>query len=325
MLNRRDALAACCALASAGAFGQGALDYPRKPIKLIAPFAAGGTSDVLARAVAKELASDLGQQVVVDNQAGAGGTIGLAALARSAPDGYSIGMGGVGSLVHTAGVYARTIRFDVKKDLTPISLLGTAPVVVAAAPSLGVTDLKSLVAKARQQEGGIAYGSAGVGGALHLAAEMFQRQAGIKLRHVPYRGGSPALNDLLAGQIQLAFLDVTTLLPYKDHPQVRLLGAASKQRVRAMPNVPTSVEQGFRDLVVEVWLGLVAPAGLPGDIQQKLVKATTEAVARPSYAATLERLGLQPMPAGREPMARLIEEELAYWLPLIRDAQITPD
>ncbi len=325
MSKRRMMIAVLLATAGTLAFGQGTSEFPRKPIKLIAPFASGGTSDVLARVIAKELSAGLGQPVIVENQAGAGGTIGLGTVARAAPDGYTIGMGGVGSLVHTAGVYANTIKFDVKKDLAPIGLLGTAPVVVAVSPALGVSDLKGLVALARQKDGKLAYGSAGVGGALHLAAEMLQREAGVKMQHVPYRGGSPALTDLLGGQIQVAFLDVTTLLPYKDGAQLKLIGAASRQRVPQMPNVPTFVEQGFKNTVVEVWLGLVAPTGTPADIQQRLANVIQEAVAKPSFAMTLDKLGMRAMPSGRDAMARLIDEELAYWLPLIKDANITAE
>lgn len=322
-MKRRHLLAALPLLAAFGAAQ--AQTYPNKTIKLISPFAAGGTSDVVARSIAREMTALLGQQVIVENVAGAGGTVGLAAVARATPDGYTIGMGGVGSLIHSAGVFTKTIKFDVRKDLVPLSLLGTAPVVVAAAPSLGVTDMKGLAALARERNGALAYGSAGVGGALHLAAELFQREAGVKMQHVPYRGAAPALNDLLGGQVPLAFLDVTTLMPHKDGQRVKLLGVASKQRVPQMPQLPTLAEQGFSNVVVEVWYGLVAPAAMPAEVLAKLGAAAAEAAARPSFKDALASVGLSPMSPGRDAMARLMQEEYALWVPLIKSAGISAE
>jgi tripartite-type tricarboxylate transporter receptor subunit TctC len=322
-MNRRQLLTALPLLAAIGTAQAQA--FPTKTIKLISPFAAGGTSDVMARAIAREMSALLGQQVIVENVTGAGGTVGLTAVARAAPDGYTIGMGGVGSLIHSAGVFAKTIKFDVRKDLVPLSLIGTAPVVVAASPSLGVNDMKGLATLARERNGGLSYASAGIGGALHLAAELFQREAGVKMQHVPYRGAAPALNDLLGGQVQLAFLDVTTLLPHKDGQRVKLLGVGSKQRVPQMAQVPTLAEQGFKNVVVEVWYGLVAPAGLPAEALNRLTAAATEAASKPSYAAALDQFGLAPMAPGRDAMARLIQDEYALWLPLIKQANISAE
>jgi tripartite-type tricarboxylate transporter receptor subunit TctC len=213
----------------------------------------------------------------------------------------------------------------VRKDLVPLSLIGTAPVVVAASPSLGVNDMKGLATLARERNGALSYASAGIGGALHLAAELFQREAGVKMQHVPYRGAAPALNDLLGGQVQLAFLDVTTLLPHKDGQRVKLLGVGSKQRVPQMAQVPTLAEQGFKNVVVEVWYGLVAPAGLPAEVLNRLTAAATEAASKPSYAAALDQFGLAPMTPGRDAMARLIQDEYALWLPLIKQANISAE
>jgi tripartite-type tricarboxylate transporter receptor subunit TctC len=229
----------------------------------------------------------------------------------------------VGSLIHTAGVFAKTIKFDVRKDLVPLSLIGTAPVVVAASPALGIVDMKGLAALARERGGSLPYASAGIGGALHLAAELFQHEAGVKMQHVPYRGAAPALNDLLGGQVPVAILDVTTLLPHRDGQRLKLLGVGSKQRVPQMAQVPTIVEQGYKNVVVEVWLGLVAPAGVPAEVLARLTDAVTQAASKPSLLAALDQFALTPMPHGRDAMARLMQEEYGLWMPLIQQANIS--
>lgn len=313
-------LATALSLATLPALAQ---DYPDRPITLIAPFAAGGTSDSLARTIAAELEAQLGQQVIVENQPGAGGTIGLAKVAKAEPDGYTIGLGGAGSLVHSAGIFKDSIGFDVRSDFAPIGLLGTSPVVAVASPKLGLTDVAGLTTLAQQSEGEVAYGTAGVGGAMHLAAEVYQREAGIRMLHVPYKGVAPAMTDFLGGQIDVGFFDATAVLPQMDSGAMTVLGVASAERTAQLPDVPTFAEQGLKDVVVEIWYGLVAPAGTPQPVIDRLAAATEAAVAGDKFTKTLDTFGFRPMQSGPQAMADLIASDLEFWLPVIEEAGIT--
>ncbi|UFN47675.1 tripartite tricarboxylate transporter substrate binding protein [Roseomonas sp. OT10] len=264
----------------------------------------------------------LGQPMVVENRVGAGGTIGLAAAARSAPDGYTLGFGGVGSLVHSAGTLAGRVPFDVERDFVPIGLMGSTPIVVVASAASGIRDLNDLLARARQQPGAIAYGSAGTGGALHLAGEMLQRLAKVEMVHVPYRGGAPALTDLLSGQIPIAFLDTGTVMGQRTNPALRILAVASSERFPGLPDVPTTAEQGMPGLVVELWYGIVGPRGIPDAVATRLERASQQVADDAAFHRILETAGFRPYPGGRDRFAALIHSELETWLPIIQAANI---
>lgn len=309
-------------LASGGAGW--AASYPERTVTLIAPFAAGGTSDVLARIAAQGLTGQLGNNVVVENKTGAGGIIGLAAVAKAKPDGYTIGLGGVGSLVHSAGVYEGKIQFDVRKDFVPISLLATIPVAIAVSTPLGVSNLRELAQLARKDSGAISYGSAGVGGALHLGAELFQKLAGVKMTHVPFRGVAPAMVDLLGGQIPVVFGDVNAVLPHVGGDKIKVIAVLAEDRVQQLPNVPTAKEQGFPNLIVQVWYGLVAPAGVPDDIVRKIQEASAKVVNSPEFQKVTVQIGFTKFVGDGAVLKRLIDSELALWLPIIKEANITP-
>lgn len=296
--------------------------FPDRPITLIAPFAAGGTSDVLARSIAAELGERLGQPVIVENRPGAGGTIGLTEVAKANPDGYTIGLGGAGSLIHSAGIYKSVIQFDVRSEFAPIGLLGTAPVVAVVSPSLGITDVAGLVDYAKDNPD-FPFGTAGVGGAMHLAGEVFQREAGISLLHIPYAGVAPAITEFLGGQIQLGFFDTTGVLPHVAGGAMTVLAVASAERAPQLPDVPTFAEQGFPEVEVEIWYGLVAPAGTPDEIVTALETATTEAASSTEFLETISGLGFRPLEAGRAVMADLMQTELEQWLPIIEEAGIS--
>lgn len=299
---------------TAPAFAQST--YPDRAITLIAPFAAGGTSDALARSIAAELGEILGQPVLVENRPGAGGTVGLTEVARAPADGYTIGLAGVGSLVHSAGIYKSVIQFDAKADFAPIGLLGTAPVVAVASPTLEITDLAGLVEIAKTNAE-MPYGTAGIGGAMHLAGEVFQREANVQLLHVPYAGVAPAVTEFLGGQIKLGFFDTTAVLPHMAGGKMNVLGIGSTERVPQLPDVSTFAEQGYGNVVVEIWYSLVAPAGTPASIVHALAAATSEAATRPAFNKILDKQGFLPLQTGAEPMAQLIYAELAKRLPII--------
>jgi tripartite-type tricarboxylate transporter receptor subunit TctC len=301
-----------------------AFAFPDRPITLVAPFAAGGTSDALARTVAEMMSAPLGQRVIVENKSGAGGTIGLAQVARAQPDGYTIGLGGAGSLVHSAGVYAGQLTFDVKKDFLPIALLATTPVAIAVSSSLGVTDLKGLAEKAKAEDGGLTYGSAGAGGALHLGAELFQKLAAVKMSHVPYRGVAPAMTDLLGGHLPVVFGDVSAVAPQAQNKDLKIIAVLAKDRVPQLPDVPTAAEQGYKDLIVQVWYGLVAPAKVPEDVKRKLQGTAAEVVKTPEFARRVEQTGFTTLPGDEAAFRALIDSELALWLPIIKAANVRP-
>jgi tripartite-type tricarboxylate transporter receptor subunit TctC len=298
--------------------------YPDRTVSLVAPFAAGGSSDVLARATAQGMGQRLGQAIIVENKAGAGGTLGLAVVARSRPDGYTLGFGGVGSLVYSTGIYTEHPPFNVRQDFVAVGLMGTTPAVFVASRASGITTLADLVAKARQNPGKLTYGTPGVGSALHLAGELFQRLSGIKLVHVPYRGSAPAMTDAMAGQIDLAFVDAASMMGQRSNDALRLLVVAGKERMPQLPGIPTTAEAGYPQLVVQIWYGVVAPRGTPEPVLSRLEAVSQEVAASPNFQKLLDQSGYQPFSGGRGPFKALIEQELDLWLPVIKAANITP-
>jgi tripartite-type tricarboxylate transporter receptor subunit TctC len=298
-----------------------AASYPERPITLVAPFAAGGTSDLLARAAAEKMSELLGQRVIVENKVGAGGTVGLASVAKAQPDGYTIGLGGVGSLVHSAGTYAGKLPFDVNKDFAPIALLGTTPVAIAVSKSLNVANLQELVSLTRKDPS-LTYGSAGVGSATHLGAELFQKVAGIKIAHAPYRGLAPAMTDLLGEQIKIVFGDVSTVMPHRGGDKIKVIAVLGDERVPQLPDVPTAKEQGFSDLAVQIWYGIVAPAGTPSDALDKLRKSAQTVANSEEFVKTIQNAGFTRFSGDHKAFSRLISQELALWLPIIREGKI---
>lgn len=224
--------------------------------------------------------------------------------------------------MHSAGVYAGQLGFDVRKDFTPIALLATTPVAIAVSSSLGITDLKGLAAKA--QGGKISYASAGVGGALHLGAELFQKLAGVKMNHVPYRGVAPAMTDLLGGHVPVVFGDVSAVAPHAQSGSLKIIAVLAKERVPQLPDVSTAAEQGYKDLVVQVWYGLVAPAKLPDDVKRTLQGAAANLVKKQEFAKMSEQAGFTVLPGDETAFRELIDVELATWLPIIKDANIRP-
>jgi tripartite-type tricarboxylate transporter receptor subunit TctC len=254
--------------------------YPTRPVTLIVPFAAGGSTDVIARVVAEGLRGELGQTVVVENRAGAGGSLGTGVVAKAAPDGYTLGMGTASTLAINPAAY-KNLGFDVTTDLAAISNIAAVPNIMSVHPALAASDMAAFVKLARAQPGKLAYGSSGNGSVSHLMGEQFRIATGTELLHVPYRGIGPALQDAVAGQIQVLFDNLPTSLPHVQAGKLRALAVSGRSRVAALPDVPTFAELGLEDLNWTAFFGLVAPARTPDAIVARLYEALVRVLARP--------------------------------------------
>jgi tripartite-type tricarboxylate transporter receptor subunit TctC len=286
--------------------------YPDKPIKIIVPFAPGGSTDILARVIGQKMTESWGQTVVIETRPGAATVIGTQAAAKAEPDGYTL------IIVvsnHTTNPALNTVMpYDALKDFEPISLLGRAPIVPYVNPSFPPNDVKALVTLAKAKPGTINFGSAGLASMTHLTAEQFKIQAGIDMTHLVYRGGSPALNDVLAGQIPMTWATVTQALPQYQGGLVRALGVTAEKRHAALPNVPTFREQGF-DLLAMEWYGLLAPAGTPKPVVAKLNAEMKRILAMPlgERVAAIDLVGSSP-----EELGSFLRSEIDRWTPVIK-------
>jgi tripartite-type tricarboxylate transporter receptor subunit TctC len=307
-------LAAAAAFAAGDVAAQSLVDkFPDKAIKIIVPFAPGGSVDILARVLGQKMTEAWGQPVIVESRPGASTMIGTAAAAKADPDGYTLII--VVSNHATNPALHASMPYDALKDFEPISLLARAPVVIYSHPSFPVTSVKELVAAAKAKPGTLNFGSAGVGSMTHLVAEMLKIRAGIDMTHVVYRGGTPALNDVLAGQIPMTFATVTQALPQYRAGQLRALGVTSEARYASINEVPTFREQGF-DLVATEWYGLLAPAGTPRPIVAKLNAEMRRIVALPNLGERLAAIEL--LSSSPEQLAQFIRGEIDRWSPLIQ-------
>ncbi|MGE8363435.1 tripartite tricarboxylate transporter substrate binding protein BugE [Cupriavidus sp.] len=319
-------LAAATGAAAAGlslsAAAQGG--YPTKPISLIVPFPAGGTTDIVARIVADKLGQQLGQTVVVDNRGGAGGSIGTGYLAKAAPDGYTLGIATASTHGINPAVYPR-LSYDANKDFTTITNLASVPNVMSINPAVKATDMKAFIALAKSQPNKMAYGSAGNGSVSHMMGELFKMSSKTELLHVPYKGVGPALNDALANQVQVLFDNLPSSLPFIEGGKLRALAVASPKRVPALPNVPTFAELGLPEVNDAAWFGLIAPAGLPADVQTKLHNAAVKVLAMPEVKAKLEKLGAVPVGNTPAEFAAQIKSEVAKNKRIAAAAKITLD
>src|SRR4030081_2772097 len=290
-----------------------AVDYPVRPIKLVVPYAAGGPTDVLGRLVADFLGRDLKQTVMVETKPGAQGAIGAEAVARAEPDGYTLFVAAASIIVLNPMLYKK-LSYDPAKDLRMLALVTDLPVVMEVHPSIPAKTVAEFVAYAKQNPGKLNFGSAGTGGTIHLAGEMFKQMAGIEMTHVPHKGAGPALTDLLSGNIQLMFDTLGTALPPVKSGMLRPLGVSSKQRIPDLPDVPTMAESGYPDYAVSVWYGISAPAKLPDDVAQKLSASLDRALNDEAFRASLEKIGF-PVFRPRSPaaIAEFIDADRARW------------
>jgi tripartite-type tricarboxylate transporter receptor subunit TctC len=301
-----------------------AQNYPVKPIRLIVPFTPGGTSDILGRAVGQKLTEAWGQPVIVDNVAGAGGSVGADRAAKAAPDGYTLLMGHIGTLAVNPSIYPK-LPYDPVKNFTPVAWVASVPNVLAVHPSVPAKSLKELVALAKAKPGQLNYGSGGNGSAAHLATEYLKLQSQTSMVHVPYRGTAPAMADLVAGQIQLVFTGAPAVLPFVKSGQLRALAVSSSKRLEAMPELPTVAESGYKGFEADQWYGIVAPAGTPPDIVNKLNAQINKALESSELKTRLQSEGAIAMPSSPETFGALIVREIARWKPVVKAAQIKAD
>jgi tripartite-type tricarboxylate transporter receptor subunit TctC len=312
---------AACVLASTAASAQ---DYPSKPIKLIVPYPPGGSADILARIVGQKLGDQLGQAIVVENRAGAGTAIGAEFVARSRPDGYTLLLGTVSSHAMNPAL-SPGLSYDAIKDFAPVAPLATIPFVLDVNGKLPVRSVKELVAYVKAHPGSVNYSSAGNGTSNHLAGELFNMMAGVDLVHVPYKGSAPALQDLVAGQVQLMFDLVSTSLPWIKSGAIRPLAVTSATRVASLPDVPTMKESGYPDYEVSAWFGVFAPSGTPEAVVTRLNAEAAKAIASPEVKDKLGPLGMENMSGTPQSFARLVAADLDKWRGVVKSAKIRAD
>ncbi len=307
-------LFAALSLTLVGAIAVGpaaAQDFPNRSMKMVVPFSAGGTADTLGRMIAASMQEDLGQSVVVENRTGGGSTIGAAAVARAAPDGYTLLLGS-GSTHTGAPVVIKNLQYDPVRDFEPISLIGTTSYVLVINPErLPVNSLKELVEYGKANPGKASYGSTGQGAAVHLAMEMLQARSGAKFLHVPYRGGAPAMADLMAGQIDMS-LTTAEQAALIDSGKLRALAVLGPERLSPLPNVPTCEEAGVPDCTFPVWNAVFAPAGTPQPIVQRLTAAVEKALSAPATQERLLELGYLPGTGGAPALRKRVVEETEF-------------
>jgi tripartite-type tricarboxylate transporter receptor subunit TctC len=322
MLPRR-ALLAAPLLAPALASAQGA--FPNRPIRLVVGFPPGGGSDLVARPIAQRMSELLGQPVTVENRGGANGNLGLDAVAKSAPDGYTFGHVN-NSVIAVNPLLYRSLPFDAERDLTALATVTVGGLFVMVPTSLGVRTLPELVAMAKARPGQLNFGSGGAGSITHLGFELFARQAGVQIVHVPYRGSAPALQDMLGGRVQLMIDGINLAMGAIQAGQVRPIAfLGGRERHPLFPDVPSAAEQGLNDLVVPGWQGFVGRAGTPEPILDALENAIRQAVADPGVQQIFTTQGIITRFNGRRDMARMIAEEKARWAPIIREVGISLD
>jgi tripartite-type tricarboxylate transporter receptor subunit TctC len=316
------ALAASFALVALGvaapASAQGGA-YPGKPIRIVVPFPPGGTTDILARAVGQQLAQAWGQQVIVDNRPGAGGNIGSELVAKSAPDGYTLLMGTVGTHAINPSLYAK-MPYDHVKDFTPVILVAGVPNVLVVHPSVPANTVAELIAYGKANPGKLNFASSGSGTSIHLAGELFKVQTGLQMTHVPYKGSAPAIQDLLGGQVQLMFDNLPSALPQIKAGKLRALGVTSATRAAALPDVPTIAESGLPGFEASSWFGLLAPAGTPRDVVARLDTEVARWLASPDAKEKLLAQGAIAGGGTSEDFARHIAAETAKWAKVVKES-----
>lgn len=297
------------ALLPALAFAQ---TYPSKPLKMIVPFPAGGPADIFGRGLAQGLSAELGQPVVVENVGGVGGVLGVDRALKSAPDGYTLGFNS-GSTLSIAPYAFEKLPYDIHKDVGLITLVVRVPEVLAVHPSLPVKSLHELVAYAKANPGKVNFASAGSGSITHLAGELLKAEAKIDLVHVPYKGAAPAVSDMVGGQVQMGIFDVPVLLGHIHAGRLKAIAVTSAQRAPALPNVPTTAEQGLPNVTSDNWYGLVVPAATPAAVQKRLNEAAVAALRSRALAEQYSKVGGVASPGSPQDYARFLAAEQAKW------------
>jgi tripartite-type tricarboxylate transporter receptor subunit TctC len=295
-------------------------DFPSKPIRLIVPFPAGGPNDIIARVIGQRVSELIKQPVVIDNRGGQGGVLGTDVVAKSAPDGYTIGIVSAGALVISPSM--EKVAYDTRTDLAPVTLVATVPEMLVVATSVPAKTMSELIALAKAQPGKLNFASSGPGSLPHLAGELFKLTAKIDIVHVPYRGAAPAVNDLLGQQVQMTFLDLPVLLPQIKAGALRPIAVGSADRAPTAPDVPTTAELGLPELRIENWYGMVAPKGTPDTVIATLNRITREAMADPAVKDKLASQGATLIGDTPEHFRGFIDTEIKKWAEVIKDAGI---
>jgi tripartite-type tricarboxylate transporter receptor subunit TctC len=296
-------------------------DFPSRDIRFVAPFSAGGPTDVAGRMIAEPLRRQLGQSIFIENMPGASGIIGTQQVVSGANDGYTILVGGIAPIALVPTV--KTLRYDVNRDLTPLGLIWRSPEVLAVRPTLPVNSVKELIDYLKANPNKASYGSAGVGTVTHLAGELFKQEAGVEMAHVPYKSTSNSVTDLMGGQIDMIFGDIAILDPLVRSGHVKALAVTSKTRSPLLPDLQTMAEAGYPKVQTEVWFGLFVPTGAPPAVIERLKSAVRAAQEDPAYVRDLGRFGITLGDLGSEGLARFVREETERWAPILKRTGVT--
>ena len=314
-----------CGFIAAGSLAYAAdAAYPVRPIRMVIPFAPGASNDITARLIAPRLSDALGQSVVVDNRGGAGGVLGADLVAKAQPDGYTVLMGSPGPLTVNP-VLIPNLSYQPKRDFVPITLLAIVPSILEVNPALPAKSVQELIALARAAPGKLNYASAGVGSVPHLAGELFKLLAKVNLTHIPYKGSSPAITDLMGGQVSMFFDNMASAVPYVKAGRLRALAITSPQRSAVMPELPTMSEAGVPGYEAYSWNGLVAPAGTPQAVVNRLAKEIAAVLALPDIREKMKGLGAEVVGNSPAEFAVFMDKETAKWGRVVREANIKPE
>jgi len=303
-----------------GAFAQSSA-YPDRPVSMVVTFAAGGSSDVLARAVAEAMSHSLGQQIAVDNRPGAGGQIGAEAVAHAAPDGYTVLFGTNGTLGIGPALY-KNLRYDPFHDLAPVGLLHKLPLLLIVNPSVPAKDLHDLIDYGRTNPGKLSFASAGVGSVSHLAGELFKEDAKIDILHVPYKGGGAAVTDLISGRVSMMLETIPNALPLARSGQMRAIAVTTKERSSSAPEIPTMAESGLSDFDVSAWTGLFVPGGTPRAVIDRLNAETRKIAVEKHYVDLIQSMGTNVAASSPEEFGAFVRDDVARWTKVIEHAGI---
>jgi tripartite-type tricarboxylate transporter receptor subunit TctC len=310
---------ACALLLGMAALQVMAQSYPAKPVKTIVPFPAGGTTDILGRIVAQKLSERLGQQFIIDNRGGAGGNIGADIVAKSAPDGYTLLVGTVGTNAINASLYAK-MPYDTAKDFVPIGLIAAVPNVLVVHPAVPARSVKELIDLLKSKPGEINFASSGNGTSIHLSGELFKTMAGVNMNHIPYKGSAPALTDLIGGQVQLMFDNLPSSMPHIKAGRLRALAVTSLKRSAALPDVPTIAEAALPGFDASSWFALFAPAGTPKEIVAKLNSELNAILQLPDVREKFAAQGAEPTEFNPEQFAAFTHAELTKWARVVKES-----
>jgi len=314
--------AAVLSVAAVGAVQ--AQGYPNKPVRLIVPYPAGGTTDIIARVAAQQLSERLKQPFVVENKAGANGAIGSVEVARAPADGYTLLMGTASTHGINSAVY-KSLPYDAVKDFAPVTIVASTPNIIAVHPSVPAKNLQELLALAKAQPGKLNYGSTSLGGSPHMSAELLKMMAGVDMVHVPYKGAAPMLTDLMGGQVQIGFDNLPSTINFVRSGKVRAIAVTTPQRWPGAPEIPTVAESGLPGYEVSGWFGLLAPAGTPPAVLATIQQALSEAVKQPEVNKQMLELGAQPVANTPDAFAKLVQADVAKWRDVVKTTGVKLD